>query len=150
MERKLVRSSFPALSVMAIGLLIGLASAALAEDHHQGPCSNATLNGSYGYYRTGTAFFDDGTEGPLAAVGTATYDGYGRTHGIESLNRHGEWDPDHDRTGRYQVNTDCRGMLMDDDGVEFARIVVVNGGDVIYLVGENNPWYIVQTRIREK
>jgi hypothetical protein len=41
-------------------------------------------------------------------------------------------------------------MLFNEDGEEFARIVVVNGGDVVYLLGENNPWYVVQTRINDK
>jgi hypothetical protein len=147
---KEVQISPSRIPVIAIALLVGLASVSLAEDHHPSLCSNATLKGPYGYYRTGSNFFDDGTEGPVVAVGVWTYDGNGHTSGIESGNYNGDFVPDAEHSGGYQVNSDCRGMLFNEIGEEFARIVVMNGGDIVYLLGENNPWYVVQTRIKDK
>ena len=50
---------------------IALKVHAQETDRHES-CSNATLNGTYGFYRTGTS-----SVGPLAAVGLITFDGAG-------------------------------------------------------------------------
>ncbi len=63
-----------------VGLLLvmspsrGHKSTVLPRVHAQEGCSVATLNGTYGFYRTGTV-----PAGPLAAVGIATYDGNGNS-----------------------------------------------------------------------
>ena len=149
MESRQVRVSLSRLSAIALGLLVGLASTARAEGpkpegHHHKPCSIATLNGSYGYYRTGPILGDGGQ---LAAVGIFTYDGNGGTVGTESVNRNGDVSFDQGGTGFYQVNPDCTGSLLNGDGEEYSRLVVMNGGDTIYLMSENNPVYVVATRI---
>lgn len=151
MERKQVRVSLSRLAVIGLGLLVVLASAALAEGprpegHRQKPCSNATLNGSYGYYRTGP-ILDDG--GQLAAVGIFTYDGNGGTVGTETVNRNGEVSVE-GGSGFYLVNADCTGSLLNEEGEEYSFLVVMNDGATIYLVSENNPIYVVATRINEK
>ena len=97
MERKQVRVCLFRLSVIAIGLLVGLASTARAEGHHK-PCSNATLDGSYGYYRTGPMLGDGGQ---VVAVGIWTFDGKGNTVGTESVNRNGDVEFDTQASGGY-------------------------------------------------
>jgi len=149
MDRKQVRISLSRLQVIALGLLVGLTSTARAEGphaegHHHKPCSNATLNGSYGYYRTGTILPEGG---PLVAVGIITYDGIGNTLLTDSVNRNGELEFDQELFGRYQVNPDCSGMLFDEDGEEWARLVVVKGGNDVYVLSEHNPYYVVATKI---
>ena len=124
MERNQIRVSLFKLQLIAIGLLAGLTSTARAEGHHK-PCSNATLKGSYGYYKTGTILDTGGT---LVGVGIATFDGNGNSYGTESDNRNGELDLDQNGSGRYQVNPDCTGRLLRDDGEEYSRLVVVNDG----------------------
>jgi hypothetical protein len=50
--------------------------------HAQEGCSVATLQGAYGFYRTGTT-----PVGPLAAVGIATFDGQGNTSARQTITR---------------------------------------------------------------
>ena len=130
---------------IAVGLLVALSSTASVEGHHHKQCSNATLNGSFGYYRAGTILPDGG---PLVAVGIFTYDGDGHTFGSESVNRNGELAFDQSGTGGYQVNPDCTGSLLNEDGGEYARLVVVDGGKGIYILSESgNAVYVVATKI---
>ncbi len=132
-------------SAIAVALLVGLSSTAGAEGHHHKRCSNATLHGSFGYYRAGTILPDGG---PLVAVGIFTYDGDGHTFGSESANRNGEYAFDQAGTGGYQVNPDCTGSLLNEDGDEYARLVVVNGGKGVYILSESgNAVYVVATKI---
>jgi hypothetical protein len=132
-------------SAIALGLLLAASSTASAEGHHHKRCSNATLDGSYGYYRAGTILPDGG---PLVAVGIFTYDGDGHTFGSESVNRNGELAFDQSGTGGYQVNPDCTGILLNEDGGEYARLVVVDGGKGVYILSESgNAVYVVATKI---
>lgn len=148
MTRIQARVSPPLAWAIAVGLLIGLASSARAERHQKPnsakPCSNKTLNGTYGYYRAGTNL-DDG--GPVVAVGIVTYDGMGNTFLTDSVNRNGEIELDQEFSGRYQVNPDCSGTLFLEDGEEWARIVVVKGGESVYVLSEHNPYYVVATKM---
>lgn len=59
MERRQVRTTLSRILVIVVGLSVGLASEAGAEGHHR-RCSDATLDGSYAYYRTGTILPDGG------------------------------------------------------------------------------------------
>jgi hypothetical protein len=52
----------------------GTITEARGAEKDNAACSVATLNGAYGFYRTGTT-----AVGPLASVGIATYDGNGTT-----------------------------------------------------------------------
>ena|SRR5689334_23275925 len=142
MERKRTRASQLRLPLIALGLLVGLVSTASAEGHK--PCSNATLKGSYGYYKAGP-IVDGG--GQLAEVGIFTYDGIGGTTGHATRNTNGEVITGQG-SGFYAVNADCTGALINDDGGEYAFLVVVNDGANIYIVSENNPLCVVATRIR--
>ena len=149
MEHTQIRVSVSRLAMIALGLLVGSTFAALAEGphaegHHHKPCSLATLNGSYGYYRTGP-ILDGG--GQLAAVGIFTYDGNGGTVGAETTNINGDVSFPEEGHGFYLVNADCTGSLLNEDGGEYARIVIMNDAETIYIVSENNPIYVVATRI---
>jgi len=46
--------------VAAAGLLVPASATALAEGRHGRPCSNASLKGTFGIYRTGTIQFGAG------------------------------------------------------------------------------------------
>ncbi len=149
MPRNQFRVSLSRRTVLGLGLLFVLASSALAVDrrsegHHIAPCSNATLKGSYGYYKAGP-ILDGG--GQMAEVGIFTYDGNGGTAGRGTRNTNGEVFSGVS-TGFYAVNADCTGALINGDGGEYAFLVVVNGGDGIYIVSENNPLCVVATKIR--
>jgi hypothetical protein len=102
-------------------------------DRHES-CSNATLNGTYGFYRTGTT-----SVGPLAAVGLGTFDGTGaHSPARQTIRRNGVTvrdlfaDPALD--GPYEVDPDCAGRFLNFDGSVAGHFVVVDGGKEIFNI----------------
>ena len=95
--------------------------------HAEEGCSVATLNGTYGFYRTGTT-----SVGPLASVGIATYDGNGTTTTRQTIRKNGETTQDlftgPTQVASYEVDPDCAGRLLNPDGSAFSHFVVVDGG----------------------
>lgn len=107
-------------------------------------CSNLSLQGSYGFYRTGTT-----GAGPIAAIGTLHFDGYAVT-GSQSISRNGVMQFDTPIIGKYDVNADCTGKLLAPDGItEIGRVVVVDHGDGFIILSESagNAVYGVGRRI---
>ena len=118
---------------------------AVANGPHGAACSNASLNGSYGFYRTGSTPI-----GPLAALGSLTFDGAGIVTGSQSISRNGAFQFDVPIIGLYVVNADCTGKFLGPDGVtEIARVVVTDRGNGIYTFSETagNAVYGVARRI---
>ena len=113
------------ISVAMIGLATGLLFSpsdirrAHADDHERA-CSNKTLNGSFGVYRTGST-----STGPLAALGILFFDGNGTVFGSQSISRNGVFTFDQTTLGPYEVFPNCtgRGFL---NGVEISRTVIVD------------------------
>jgi hypothetical protein len=102
-------------------------------DGHES-CSNATLNGTYGFYRTGTT-----SVGPLAAVGLGTFDGTGaHSPARQTIRKNGVTvrdlfiDPAFD--GPYEVDPDCAGRFLNFDGSVAGHFVVVDGGKEIFAI----------------
>ncbi len=95
--------------------------------HAEEGCSVATLNGTYGFYRTGTT-----SVGPLASVGIATYDGNGTTTTRQTIRKNGVTTQDlftgPTQVASYEVDPDCAGRLLNPDGSAFSHFVVVDGG----------------------
>ena len=113
----------------------GIVAQVHAQDNdEQNGCSNATLNGTYGFYRTGTT-----SVGPLAAVGLITFDGTGaHSPGRQTIRRNGVTvqdlfaDPPVD--GPYEVDPDCAGRFLSFDGTVAGHFVVVDGGKEIFNI----------------
>lgn len=118
---------------LATGLLIGTLPIvrAHADDQHEKGCSNKTLNGSYGIYRTGST-----SAGPLAALGIVIFDGNGGSSGSQSISRNGVFTFDVPISGPYEINADCTGKLFLPNGAETGRIVIVDGGKGFYIFSE--------------
>ena len=97
-------------------------------------CSNASLNGSFGFYRTGST-----SAGPLAALGILQFDGKGNVSGSQSISRNGAFQFDIViLPAPYIVNEDCTGKFVAPDGTtEIARIVVTDRGAGLYLFSES-------------
>ena len=112
-------------------------------------CSNATLNGSYGFYRTGTIPLPDGSRGSLAAVGIQFFDGNGNMTATQSISRNGVFTFDVVGTGPYEVAEDCTGKGFSESGVELFRFVIVDRGEGLYGLSETsgNAVYEVVRRI---
>ena len=143
------RASAAWFAVMSSCVLIngaGLARDAAAKDR-DGVCTNASLSGSYGFYRTGST-----SAGPLAALGSLTFDGKGTVTGNQSVSRNGAFTFDVPIAGPYVLNEDCTGKLLAPDGVtEVARVVVTDRGNGFYIMSESagNAVYGVGRKIGE-
>ena len=135
----------PIASLIALGGLMatlllggrrsGIVPKVHAQDNngHRG-CSNATLSGAYGFYRTGTT-----SVGPVAAVGIATFDGTGAVGTArQTIRRNGvtvsDLFVDPPAEGPYEVDPDCAGRLLAPDGSVRGHFVIVNGGKEIFNI----------------
>jgi hypothetical protein len=101
MKRNLAVTKF----VMAFVALffLNIAATAQAKRTHHG-CSNATLAGKWGFTGTGSLI----GIGPVAATGTAAFDGKGNASGSQTRSVNGDV-ADETITGTYNVNSDCTG-----------------------------------------
>jgi hypothetical protein len=95
-------------------------------------CSNATLEGDFGFYRSGIT-----ATGPLASVGRGHLDGAGNGSAVQTNIRNGVINPDQvlDPTP-YEVSADCSGKLFF-GGREIGRLVVVDKGREFYIMSES-------------
>lgn len=129
------------------GLLLSTSTVprAHADDQHAKACSNKTLNGSYGNYRTGST-----SAGPLAAVGILFFDGNGTLSGSQSISRNGVFTFDVPiPPSPYEVAADCTAKFLTDTGTEVARVVIVDNGKGFYQFSESagNAVYGVAKKI---
>jgi|RhiMetdeSRZDD1v2_1073273.scaffolds.fasta_scaffold140210_4 hypothetical protein len=146
------------ISIAAIALASGLLlsnshiAGVRADDRHERACSNKTLKGSYGFYRTGNTTVGM-NPGPLAAVGILFFDGEGNWIVTQKIIRNGDITlPDSTFSGTYEVVEDCTGKEFLDTGVEFVRLVIVDGGKEFYFLSETsgNTVYGVAKKIHTR
>jgi hypothetical protein len=130
MRRVVTRTAVIAFVVGALLLIVpsrNRHSPVIRSVHAEEGCSVATLNGTYGFYRTGTT-----SVGPLASVGIATYDGNGTTTTRQTIRKNGVTTQDlftgPTQVASYEVDPDCAGRLLNPDGSAFSHFVVVDGG----------------------
>jgi hypothetical protein len=131
--------------IVATGLLLLVSPLVRANEKGARACSNATLKGTFGIYRTGTIEFG---AGGLAAVGIVSLDGKGSGTVLQSISRNGDYNFDSDGTFTYELNEDCTGRALA-DGEEFSRMVVFDDGKGFYIFSESegNAVYGVGTKI---
>lgn len=86
---------------------LALCTASTAKAEVNRGCSNATLQGTFAYTSTGTITSPPSIAGPIAEVGTQTFDGKGGTTGTAWLAETGQLSI----TGTYTVNPDCTGTF---------------------------------------
>jgi len=127
-------------SVAIVGLATGLLLSTSnippvhADGRRERACSVKTLKGSYGFYRNGTT-----STGPLAALGILVFDGNGSVSGSQSISRNGVFTFDVEiLPGPYEVAADCTAKFLTDTGIEVARVVIVDGGNEIFLFSESS------------
>ena len=124
-------------TVFALGILPG----AQAGEHRG--CSDASLQGSFGFTSTGTLLaVPPPFAGPFAEIGRQTFDGRGNTDATATLSANGNI-VRVTVQGTYLVNSDCTGSMtiyilpfgttatldfvIDDDGAELRAIVTEAG-----------------------
>ena len=118
--------------------------------HAEEGCSVATLNGAYGFFRTGTV-----AAGPLVSVGIATYDGNGNSTARQTTRRNGATGTDLFITpaspSTYEIDPDCAGREINPDGSVFAHFVVVEGGKELFFLSltDANTVYGVMKKINK-
>ena len=121
----------------AMTILFLVAAAAAAQDVRHPACTNATLNGDYGFTITGTR--PSGPGQPIeTVVGTALTHFNGDGTLTQTDNIHGSLsgftEPDRPGTGTYTLNPDCSGtMTLSNSGsptLTLAIVVVDNGNEV--------------------
>jgi hypothetical protein len=100
-------------------------------------CSVASLNGAYGFFRTGTTAI-----GPLGAVGIATFDGAGTSTAIQTIRKNGvttsDLFTDPAFTSTYEIEPNCAGKFINPDGSVFAHVVVVDRGRELFIISLSN------------
>jgi hypothetical protein len=95
--------------VFATVFVLGIPPRAQADEHRE--CSDASLQGSFGFSSTGTLnALPPPSAGPFGEIGRQTFDGQGNTDGAATLSANGNvhrvtWQ------GTYVVNPDCTGSM---------------------------------------
>jgi len=85
--------------------------AASLDDGLDKPCSNATLNGTFGYTNTGFIVAPPALAGPFAGVGIQNFDGQGNTTASATVSQNGNILRVTVTGGTYTVNSDCTGSM---------------------------------------
>lgn len=112
--------------VLGMSLVPG-SNVAVHYERIVGPCSNATLIGTYGFQRNGQA----GQGVQLLSIGTIDFDGAGNQTGNQLIARSGTTGALGRFVGKYSINADCTGTQSDSIGAVFSQIVVVDGGEEV-------------------
>jgi len=154
--KSLTISSSPALTLAKFLLVLTflLALSAIPASANNDGCSNATLNGDYGFTVLGDQPNPDGTTSPIKGIGITHYDGAGKltqmdfviTGGVPGAANGNSLAGFHfstGETGTYTVNRDCTGSAEIDlnvpvpfgsTGVIKLMLIVTNGGLAIHVV----------------
>ena len=137
--------------IFATVFVLGILPRAQAGEHRE--CSDASLQGSFGFTSTGTLLaLPPPLAGPFAEIGRQTFDGRGNTDATATLSANGNIVKGVTVQGTYVVNPDCTGSMtfyvlpigitanadfvIDDDGAEL-RAIITDAG-------------IVETRVYKK
>jgi hypothetical protein len=145
MKHSTIAKTFVFAAVSALALSI--APTANAADKG---CSNASLAGTFSRRDTGTVLSPAPAAGPIAVVGTLTFDGNGAVTGASVSSQNGTIGHG-TQTGTYTVNPDCTGTItvqvspggysahyffvIDDSGSEFQFICTDSGAISIVYTG---------------
>src|SRR5215469_8392154 len=129
-------------------VLAGIFAVGLPNLHAQRGCSNATLNGSYGFYSSGTVL---PARTPRITVGREVYDGNGHLSNTFTVNDNGA--VSHNASsGTYNVNPDCTGTIFTALGALQLRLdfVIADGGNEINFLIASNPPILDVYGVRKK
>ena len=138
-----IKRSFPFAAAVILSCLATAPVIMAQNGPFQTVCTNATLQGNYGFTVSGMR--PTGPGGPVEAIiGTAmtNFDGVGGL--TQTDNIHGSLDgfptPDRPATGKYSIKDDCTGTMTiaaADSPVLTLRIVVVDNGNEVRTVVVN-------------
>ena len=116
--------------------------------HAQPSCSNANLNGSFGYTNTGTIITGPDA-GPFGGVGRQTFDGKGNTQATATVSVNGNIFHVTIK-GAYVVNPDCTGSMVltvtvgPETFTNHVDLVVVHSGTEFHAIN-TDPGSVITT-----
>jgi|SRR4051812_15640784 hypothetical protein len=117
-------------SVILAGVCL-LAFVPKTQARHQRECSNASLQGPYAFYTTGTVF-PNGT--PRENLAVLTFDGQGNYVSKFTTNDNGTVTRGTVIGNTYKVNADCTASSFDTQGQEIANMVLIDGGKEFFFI----------------
>lgn len=102
-----------------------------------GRCSNADLNGSYGFNARGSTLAGTPLPPPLlgafASAGKALYDGHGNVSLTATSSFNGVIQGPQAVRGTYSVSSDCSFTSKLENGVTFQAVIVADGRELLIL-----------------
>src|SRR5215472_448995 len=126
MKRYTIAKTF---TIAAIAVLaLGMSPSAKADNKG---CSNATLTGTFAHTASGFEIAPPAIAGPVAGVGTDTFDGKGGVTTSATISLNGNIVP-LTATGTYTVNPDCTGKYVIPGTTLF--FVITDSGNEIQAV----------------
>ena len=113
-----------AVAVLALGI------SPLAKADNKG-CSNATIKGTFAHTASGFEIAPPSIAGPVAGVGTDTFDGKGGVTTSATVSLNGNIVPI-TATGTYKVNPDCTGTYVIPGTTLF--LVIADSGNEVHAI----------------
>jgi len=137
--------------ILAIAVLNALALGVAHAQANRG-CTNATVQGTFAYTSTGAIIKPPEIAGPVAEVGTQTFDGNGGTAATAMLSSNGTILP-LTMTGSYKVNSDCTGtarlQVLTPFQAEIDVYFVIDSGGDGFQGMETNDGFVI-TRVARR
>jgi hypothetical protein len=140
--------------VLAVSMFYAQSLVAQEQPGKVKECSDATLEGSFGYSSTGTllpSYVPPPFAGPFAEVGRETFDGKGNTDATATLSANGNINKV-TIEGTYKVNPDCTGSMTLKvsplDATVHADFVIDEDGAELRVIGTDAG--VVESRVYKK
>jgi hypothetical protein len=142
------RSTTAKTFTIAAAAVLALSIAPSAKAGDKG-CSNITLMGTFSRRDTGTVLAPAAAAGPIAVVGTFTFDGSGNVTGASTSSQNGNIGRA-TQTGTYTVNADCTGTItvqVTPGGYSshYSFVIDDNGSGFQFICTDSGPISIVYT-----
>ena len=148
MKRSTIAKTF-AIAAVAV-LALSIAPAAKAADKG---CSSITLAGTFSRRDTGTVLLPAAAAGPIAVVGTFTFDGTGNVTGATVSSQNGNIGHG-TQTGTYTVNPDCTGTIIvlgaSGHSSHYSFVMDESENGFEYICTDSGPISIVYTGVARR
>jgi hypothetical protein len=124
-----------ALTIVIASFALGSAAGAMADSRFR-PCSNASVNGTYGFLHDST---DSNGTPATAAVSQVTFDSRTGTFTGETTASHDGVTGTEPLSGTYTVASNCMGTGTPTGGSPFSIVVTSTGFLALHLLAEGAP-----------
>jgi hypothetical protein len=116
---------------LALSVPVVVIALACTQSLHAAACSNASLQGNYGFLVTGTA-----SGNPIAISGQLSADGGGNISGLETISNNGAVKNLVSVTGTYNIGSSCAGTAaITPHGAPAANYTLVLAAGKVQIVG---------------